>query len=177
MKTFYLGLIRAIGIAESFLCYAGLVLCSLMVFAQVINRYILHYEIMWIGDLSLYFFVPMMILSISLTSRFGGHTSVDVFVDMALARRPTGRKLYGIFVDLISLAILLYMLPMAFKMFRHALEFAEYGTLVRWFNTCWIRESVLVMVVLCIIHTVHGIGVKVVALRTEMLAVGKGGAL
>jgi TRAP-type C4-dicarboxylate transport system permease small subunit len=176
MKTLYLGLIRAIGIVESALCYAGLVLCSLLVFAQVINRYILHYEIMWIGDLSLYIFVPMMILSIALTTRAGGHTSVDVFVDLAFARRPTAKSLYGIALDLVSLGILLYLFPMAYKLFRHALEFAEYGTLVRWFNTSWIRETVLVMVVLCIVHTVHRIGMKIVCLRAELLAGGRGGA-
>lgn len=177
MKTLYLALIRTIGIIESALCYAGLVLCSCMVFAQVINRYILHYEIMWLGDLSLYFFVPMMILSISLTTRAGGHTSVDVFVDVAFARRPLGRQMYGVVVELLSLGVLVYMLPMSFKLFRHALEFAEYGTLVRWFNTSWIRESVLVMVVLCIIHTVHRIGIRIVCLRAEMLVANKGGAL
>lgn len=168
MKKAYLALIGLIEIIEISLCYAGLLLCSFMVFAQVINRYILHYEIMWIGDLSLYFFVPMMILSISFTTRTGGHTTVDVFVDMTLNKRPVARKVYGIGIDILSVAIMLYILPMAVRLFRHALEYPEYGTLVRWFNTSWIREMVLVMIVLSIIHSLHRIGAKLLSLRAEM---------
>jgi len=165
IKRTYLGLIRLIALMETALCYAGLVLCSFMVFVQVLNRYLLHYEIMWIGDLTLYIFVPMMILSISLTAREGGHTSVDVFVDILFESKPLGRKIYGIFVDCLTLGVLVYVLPMGMKLFKHALKFPEYGTLVRWFNTSWIRETILVMLVLCLLHTVHRIGTQLASLR------------
>ena len=170
IKRTYLRLIRLIALMETALCYVGLVLCSFMVFVQVLNRYLLHYEIMWIGDLTLYIFVPMMILSISLTAREGGHTSVDVFMDMFFESKPTGRKIYGIFVDFLSLSVMVYVLPMAVKLFKHARKFPEYGTLVRWFNTSWIRETILIMLVLCLIHTVHRIGTRLVSLRTETAA-------
>lgn len=176
MKRLYLALMGLIARLESALCYAGLLLCSFMVFAQVINRYILHYEIMWIGDLTLYIFVPMMILSISLTTREGGHTSVDVFMDIAFQNRPRARMVYNIGVDVMVLGILLYIFPMALKLFQHAINFAEYGTLVRWFNTSWIRESVLIMVVLSILHTVHRIGTRIVGLRAVPGAAGQGAA-
>ena len=139
MKRTYLTFIRCIALLENVLCYTGLLLSSFMVFAQVVNRYILHYEIMWIGDLTLYIFVPMMILSIALTTRHGSHTSVDVFMDMAFEGRPRARKIYGIVLELMVLSIILYILPMAVKLFEHALKFSEYGTLVRWFNTSWLQ--------------------------------------
>jgi TRAP-type C4-dicarboxylate transport system permease small subunit len=45
-----------------------------MAFAQVVNRYFLAFRGHVIGDLTLYIFVPTMILSISLTTpRRGAH--------------------------------------------------------------------------------------------------------
>lgn len=176
MKRTYLAFIRCIALLENVLCYTGLLLSSFMVFAQVINRYILHYEIMWIGDLTLFIFVPMMILSIALTTRHGGHTSVDVFMDMAFEGRPNARKVYGIALDVMVLSIIVYLLPMGLKLFKHALKFSEYSTLVRWFNTSWIRETVLIMLALCAIHTLHRIGCKVLDLRECMLKTDQGGA-
>jgi TRAP-type C4-dicarboxylate transport system permease small subunit len=165
MKRLYLSCIRAIALLENALCYTGLILCSLMAFAQVVNRYFLHFEVMWIGDLTLYIFVPTMILSISLTTRAGAHTSVDVFMDLAFAGRPRARRVYAVAVDAMTLGILAYMLPMGFKIFSHAMKYPEYGTLVRWFNTSWIRQTVFLMFVLCAIHTVHRIGTGIAALR------------
>ena len=165
MTRLYLTLIRAIALLESALCHSGLVLCSLMAFAQVINRYILHLEIMWLGDLTLYLFVPTMILSISLTTRAGAHTSVDVFMDLAFEGRPRARQVYRVVVDALTLGIIVYMLPMGFKLFRHALKYPEYGTLVRWFDTSWIRQTIFLMLVLCAIHAAHRVGTGIAALR------------
>ena len=176
MKRTYHAFIRCIALLENIFCYTGLLLSSFMVFAQVLNRYFLHYEIMWIGDLTLFIFVPMMILSIALTTRHGGHTSVDVFMDMAFDGRPMARKIYDIVLEVMVLSVIVYLLPMAFKLFRHALKFSEYSTLVRWFNTSWIRETVLIMIALCAIHTLHRIGLKVLDLRAGMPAADNGGA-
>lgn len=174
MKRAYLTFIRGVGLVESVLCYAGLLICSFMVLAQVINRYMLHFEIMWIGDLALFIFVPMMILSISYTAREGGHTSVDVFMDMAFEKRPLGKLVYQLLIQCVSLSIMFYIMPMAFKLFKRALKYPEYATLVPWFNTSWIREAILVMVVLCIIHTLHHIGGKCLEIRKRMLTANDG---
>ncbi|WP_461209878.1 TRAP transporter small permease [Desulfocurvus sp. DL9XJH121] len=174
MKRAYLTFICGIALAESILCYTGLLVCSFMVLVQVVNRYMLHFEIMWIGDLTLFIFVPMMILSISYTTREGGHTSVDVFMDMIFDKRPLGRKVYQLLLQVLSLSIMFYMLPMAFKLFKRAIKYPEYATLVPWFNTSWIRETVLVMVVLCIVHTLHHIGTKSLEIRKRMLTASQG---
>ncbi len=167
MKRFYHALIKAIAFFENVVCYTGLIACSFLVFIQVLNRYIFHFEIMWIGDLSLYFYVFFMILTISLTARAGSHTSVDVFVDIMFKDKEKGLKIYKIFVGLVVLAILIYMLPMSQKMFARAMKYPEFGTLVRWFNTSWLRELVLITITLSIIHTIHNIGVQITNLYRD----------
>jgi len=164
MKNFYLSIIKGVSFLEKSFCYIGLLTCCFLVFFQVLNRYLLHYEIMWIGDLSLYIFVPTMIISIALTTREGGHTSVGVFVDLYFSKTSKGYKIYLLAVNIIVVTILAYLLPMALRLFSSAVKYPEYGTLVLWFNTSWIRESVLIMIVLCMIHTIHYIGLGVIEL-------------
>ena len=55
MKNLYLRFVSLIEIFENTICASGLVLTTVLVFAQVINRYWLHFEIMWLSDLALYF--------------------------------------------------------------------------------------------------------------------------
>jgi len=164
MKTWYLALIRFIGRIEDVFCFSGLMICSFLIFFQVLNRYLLHYEIMWIGDLALYIYVPLLFLTIAMTAREKGHTTVDVFVDMFFKNRPTALRVYQIGINILVLGILLYLLPLGHRLFTHALKYPEYGTLVTWFNTSWHRELLHIVLILCIIHTVHHLGGQILDL-------------
>lgn len=164
MKTWYLFLIRCIGKIEDIACFSGLMICSFLVFFQVLNRYLLHFEIMWIGDLSLYIYVPLLFLTIAMTAREKGHTTVDVFVEMFFKDRPNALFIYQIGINIIVLGILLYLLPLGHNLFIHALKYPEYGTLVTWFNTSWHRETLYVVLILCTIHTLHHLGVQLLDL-------------
>jgi C4-dicarboxylate transporter DctQ subunit len=167
MKILYLSLIRFIGKIEDILCYSGLMICSFLVFFQVLNRYLLHYEIMWIGDLALYIYVPLLFLTIAMTAREKGHTTVDVFVDMFFKDRPNALLVYQIGINIIVLSILLYLLPLGHTLFVSALKYPEYGTLVTWFNTSWHRETLYIVLLLCLIHTLHHLGVQILDLYTK----------
>lgn len=160
MKYCYQSLIRLIALLEDIVCFSGLVICSLLVFFQVLNRYLLHIEIMWIGDLTLYLYVPFMFLTIAMTAREKGHTTVDVFVDIFFKDRPRSLLVYQIGINLVVLAILFYLLPLGHKLFINAVKYPEYGTLVTWFNTSWNREVLYVVLILCIIHTLHHLGLQ-----------------
>ena len=160
-----------IGKIEDIACFTGLMLCSCLVFLQVLNRYLLHYEIMWIGDLSLYIYVPLLFLTIAMAARENAHTTVDVFIDIAFKDRQTGLLIYRIGVNVIVLVILLYLLPLGHKLFLHALKYPEYGTLVTWFNTSWHRETLYIVLILCSIHTLHHLGAQILNLYNHVNAV------
>ena len=168
MKIWYLSLIRLMGKIEDIACCSGLLICSFLVFFQVLNRYLLHYEIMWIGDLALYIYVPLLFLTIAMTAREKGHTTVDVFVDIFFKDRPNALLVYQIGINVTVLGILFYLLPLGYKLFTHALKYPEYGTLVTWFNTSWHRETLSIVLILCIIHTLHHLGVQVVDLYKKI---------
>lgn len=167
MKKAYLLFMRFIEIFENVVCSVGLVFTTLLVFVQVLNRYWLHFEIMWIGDFALYCFTFTMLMSIAFTTRVEGHTRVDVFLETFFADKGSSSKrdTYIIILDFISLGILCAFLPVVLKFTLRAIKYPEYGTLVRWFNTCWLVESMFVMHVLSIYHTIHNIAVKIIQLQ------------
>ena len=72
-------ILGAIKSAETVICGVGLILTTLLIFAQVINRYILHFEIMILNDLALYLFVFFMLLAAAYTTWHEGHMAVDMF--------------------------------------------------------------------------------------------------
>lgn len=161
MKKMYLSFFALVRFLEDAISAFGLVFATLFTVVQIVNRYWLHYEIMWLSDLVLYVFVFGSIFSIALTTREEAHTSVDVFVEM-LFRGPKMQKLSKIIINFVSLGLICAILPIFYAYFLRALKFDEWGTLVPWFNTSWLVEAIFVMFILNIFHIVHNIVVHII---------------
>jgi C4-dicarboxylate transporter DctQ subunit len=144
-----LGAIRS---AETVICGAGLILTTLLIFAQVINRYLLHFEIMILNDLALYTFILFMLIAAGYTTWKEGHVAVDVFRERLVKGRPVAAGAYRVFLVLLSLFILCLMFPIAYPFMRKAIQYPEYGTLVRWFNTSWLQMLVFWSLLLVLLH-------------------------
>jgi len=175
MKIWYQALIRIIAWIENIICYSVLMICSILVFFQVLNRYLLHFEIMWLGDLTLYLYVPFMFLTIAMTARDKCHTSVDVFVDMFFKDRPRGLLVYQVGINSVVLIILFYLLPLGHNLFVNAFKYPAYGSLVPWFNTSWNRQILYIVLMLCIIHTLHHLVLQILSLYKEIHSGPDGG--
>ena len=155
MKKTLKQIIHLVTLIENFLCSVGLVLTTFLVFAQVVNRYWLHFEIMWLSDMALYIFVFSMLMAISLTTRENGHTAVDIFGDLYFGKKPKINAFYKIVLNIISLSILISFYSPVYKFTLRAIKYPEYGTLVRWFNTSWLAETMFAKLLLCIFHISH----------------------
>ncbi len=155
MKKMVMFLIHVVTLIENFVCSVGLVVTTFLVFAQVVNRYWLHYEIMWLSDMALYLFVFSMLMAISLTTREEGHTAVDIFGELYFGKNRKVKAMYKMVLNCISLVILISFYSPVYKFTLRAIKYPEYGTLVRWFNTSWLAESMFVMLLLCIFHIGH----------------------
>ncbi len=143
---------RKLGTIEKWICSAGLLVSTLLVFAQVLNRYWLHYEIMWIGDLALYIFVFSYISAIAFTTFRKGHISVEMFKTKFLKDRPMGLAVYDLVMDVLSLAVVVVFSIPVREFFLRSLKYPEYGTLVRWFNQGWLIYAMFGVVKLSSIH-------------------------
>jgi C4-dicarboxylate transporter, DctQ subunit len=138
--------------AEVFICLVGIIITTLMISFQVINRYLLHFEIMWLNDLALYIFVIFMFLAAAVTTWNEGHVAVDIFRNRLTKNKPVASALYKIFLNVLTLVILGVYLPVAYQFMARAIKYPEYGTLVRWFNTSWLQILLFVALVLIVMH-------------------------
>lgn len=134
------------------ICTIGLILTTLLIFAQVINRYWLHFEIMWFGDLALYLFIFFMFVAAAITTWREGHVAVDVFRDRITKGKPTAAAIYRVFLVVLSIAILGVLLPIAYQFMLRAMKYPEYGTLVRWFNISWLQITLFFALAFVLLH-------------------------
>jgi C4-dicarboxylate transporter DctQ subunit len=164
-------ILDAIKSAETAICGVGLLLTTLLIFAQVLNRYVLHFEIMILNDLALYTFIFFMLIAAAYTTWHEGHVAVDVFREFLVRGRPIAAAAYRVFLVLLSIFILCLVLPVAYTFMRRAIEYPEYGTLVRWFNTSWLQILVFLSLLFVLLHLLvivwRDIGELVQTIRTR----------
>jgi len=161
MKKAYLSFVALIAFLEDAIASVTLMIATILTVAQIINRYWLRIEVMWIADLSLYIFIIGAIFSVAITTRMESHVGVDLFLEV-LGKREKTLKFTKIIINLVSLGILIMVLPLFYSFFLRSLRFPEWGTLVRWFNTSWLVQCVFVMFVLNIFHVTHNTVVHII---------------
>ena len=168
MKKTYLKFFRVITLVENAVCALGLILTTFATVIQVLNRYWLHYEIMWLADMTLYIFLSTLFFMMATTTREESHTSVDILEAHAF-KGPLLKPVYKICSGLCSLAIIITVLPIFYAYLLRAIKFPEYSTLVRWFNTSWLIELMFGMLILSIFHTLHNVGLQVLAFKAALV--------
>jgi len=144
--------LKVIGITENIICASGLWVTTILIFCAIVNRYFVHLPIMWFNDLALYCFIFFMLITSSLTTRERGHTSVDVFRQKFFKGKPRADTIYSIFLNIVSIVIVVIFLPITWKFMLRAMKYPEYGTLVRWVNTSWLMSTLFISVILILIH-------------------------
>ncbi len=152
MKKFFQSILQAIESVEMTFCLITMTITTVLICATVINRYILHYEIMWLNDLALYIFVFFMFTAVAVTASREGHISIDMFYKQVFRDKPKGMAFYKLFLVAFSIFILCVFLPVAYAFMKRAIQYPEYGTLLRWFNTSWIQIFLFIGLLLVLMH-------------------------
>ena len=145
-------LLKAIELIELNFCLLTMSATTLLICATVFNRYIFHYEIMWLNDAALYIFVSFMFVAFAVCAYREGHISIDMFWKKAFRNTAKGTAFYRLFLVALSIAILVIFLPTAYRFMLRAMQYPEYGTLIRWFNTSWLQIFLFVCLLLCLLH-------------------------
>jgi C4-dicarboxylate transporter DctQ subunit len=145
-------LLKAIELVELNFCLVTMAATTLLICATVFNRYIFHYEVMWLNDAALYIFVSFMFLAFSVCAYREGHISIDMFWKRIFRNMPRGGAFYQVFLVALSIVILVTFLPTAYRFMLRAMQYPEYGTLIRWFNTSWLQILLFICLLLCLLH-------------------------
>ena len=146
---------KKIEIVENIIGSTFLWLCTILIFVAVLNRYFFHFEIMGIGDLAQYVFVFLSLTTIAIATREKAHTSLDMFHTIILKNNPKKQHFYSIILKIIVLILIGTFLPLSYKFMSTALKYPEYGTIIRWFNTSWLRITVFIMGILIFYHLLY----------------------
>ena len=145
--------LRGIERIENALCYIGLLGITCLTCVLVVNRYLIHFEVIWLGDFTQYLFVFMSLWAIAFTTREDAHTSVDILSQMFLMGNPKATQVYKIIIYLITLITLGYFHGPMLRFALRAIKYPSYGTMVPWFNTSWLIITCYIMLLLSILHT------------------------
>lgn len=148
---------RFIEAAEKWIASGCLILTTILAFLQILNRYILHFEIMGIGDLYVYIYVLCLYASLGYASSIDIHTSVDVFLGILKRKSPRSARAYGIMLRVISLIIAVIFLYPAFNFFLSTIKYPVWSTLVPWFNTSWLAYAMFVSLCLSVYHMIRNL--------------------
>lgn len=175
IKSVFKLILRGIQTTQVTICTIGLVATTFLIFAQVINRYWLNFEIMWLSDLALYIFIFFMFVAAAITTWREGHVAVDFFRDRVTKRKPIGTALYRVFLIILSIAVLSVFLPITYQFMLRAMKYPEYGTLARFFNESWLQITLFVVMAFVMLHLLI-IARKDIAelIRNLLLRSGKG---
>lgn len=148
MKKFFSHLEKV----EFFLASIGLLLAIILTFCQVVNRYWLHFEIMWISDFILYTFIFTIYIAISYGASLKTHIAVEILPDYMCGNDKAKRAMFDIVKSVVTIFMIISMSGSTWKVLKRAFKYPEYATLVRWFNMSWLTYAMGAMVVLAVLH-------------------------
>lgn len=145
-------LLQGLQLAESGIAAVVLVITTLLIFAQVLNRYWLHFRIMWLGDVALYCFIFFMLVAATVATWKEGHVTVDAFRDRIYRGKPRGMAIHRAALTIVTIILLCIFLPLAFDFMLSAIKYPEYGTLARWFNMSWLQITLFIALAFVLLH-------------------------
>lgn len=152
---------NTLGVLEKNLASICLLVTTSLAFIQVVNRYLLHFEIMGIGDLALYCYVICLYSSLAFATKEQNHTSVEVFYNRFIKGKVKAQNVYLLLIKVIVLGIVItFMFPVT-RFFLRSIEFPEYATLLRWFNTSWLVYCMFFAFVVSIYHLLRQLYLQV----------------
>ena len=148
MKKFFSHLEKV----EFILGSIGLLAAIVLTFCQVVNRYWLHFEIMWIADFALYIFIFTIYIAIPYGAALKTHIAVDILPDHFCGDDRAKRAIFDIVKSSVTILMVLSISSPVMRVAKRAYRYPEYATLVRWFNMSWLIYAMAVMIVLVILH-------------------------
>lgn len=140
---------------EIILGSTGLCASIVLTFCQVVNRYWLNFEIMWISDLALYIFIFTVYVAISYGASQKTHIAVDMLPEYLCGDSPMKKNAFEIFKYAATIVMVLGMAGPAWRLMKRAFRYPEFATLIRWFNMSWFVYALGLMMILTIIHCLY----------------------
>ena len=82
---------------------------AMLVFANVVSRYVLNYSLIWVEELTRYLMVWVGFLGAGLVLRLGAHIAVDAFQDLLPARAARALRVCIVVVLAVTFAVMTWL--------------------------------------------------------------------
>lgn len=151
IKSVLKRIFRIMDLIEATIISAGLFVTTLLMFGEVLNRY-LGLGLLWVFDLALYIFIFTCTVAFIAATWQEIHIRVDIFEQHVLNGKPRALSLYRVLMVFLVIAGVCIFIPMAYEYMVWSLKNPQYGTLVPWFNTAWLRSAFFFAFVLMLLH-------------------------
>lgn len=142
----------------------GLLTVTLLIFAQVLNRYWLGLPIMWLENLALHIFVWTIIMTLVITTAREHHAKLELSNEVILKNKPMAQNIHRLIIVIVSIVTICIFLPIARTYMIWGLRYPEYDTLVRWMDLGWARTLHFIAYILIVLHLLRIAGREVTLL-------------
>jgi TRAP-type C4-dicarboxylate transport system permease small subunit len=139
---------------ENSVCIIGLYATTLLIFIQVVNRFVLHIGVVWILDLALYLYMAFVFVASAVATRDRGHVAVDAFYQRWFRNRRVGMARYALALSLLAIAAAVTFIDPAWQFLLKSLRYPQYSALVPGFNTSWLKVVFSCSFALVVLHLV-----------------------
>jgi len=139
---------------ENSVCVIGLYATTLLIFIQVVNRFVFHIGVVWILDLALYLYMAFVFVAAAVATRDRGHVAVDAFYQRWFRGTRVGMARYSLALSLLAIAAALTFVEPAWKFLLMSLRYPQYSALVPGFNTSWLKIVFSCSFALVVMHLV-----------------------
>lgn len=131
-----------------------LLVMSVLVFLQVLSRYVFLYPFPWVEELTRYLMIWMTLLGSAVAVRSGKHITVDVLD--AVLKKPALLFAYRLFVNLAGIVFSLFLAKYGWEIVQRLLTFPQESDTLR-IPFYYIHGSFLVGALLMMLHYVENI--------------------
>lgn len=129
-----------------------------VVFIEVICRYVLQAPAMWTEEIARYLLVLVTVLGVGKVSRTGDHLGVFFIRDNLKGRVKTALYIFNILVTIVFLLIMTYAVGKAYIQ-----NYDLTGVLVLWFKLRWLYLGMGIGCVMMLVYAIRDLGQACVA--------------
>lgn len=114
---------------EAWVVATLMLILSVLVFAQVLNRYILTYSTPWLEELTRYLMVWMVLIGAAYAVRNRQHLKVDILE--ALLPSANARQVYERFLALLGLVFSILLVVLAYSVVSRTFQYGQTSSALR----------------------------------------------
>lgn len=147
-------LFQFITISEKFVISYTMLVISLLVFLQVLTRYVFEYSTPWLEELTRFLMIWMVLIGSSLAVKTNKHITIDM-LDLLL-KRDIARKLYQLFINTIGIIFSAFLIYYSFEVVMRTATYDQVSGAMR-VPMYLVNGSFLVGGILIFIHYIERI--------------------